>query len=349
LEEGRDVTQKHEGAAHPRYAGCVIDAHCHFDASTRRYVDQLNFAYGLDWSLNLWDVSTPPNSFEKDCAEWRSVRSLRRCYVPNLKVAISPASEKTLAAEMTKARRLGAVGVKVWKELGLWLRDDRDRRVAVDDERLEPLWSWAGALDLPVTIHVGDPPAFFAPMNDENPRVRELRKHPEWWWGGADYPSLRQINEEFEHLVALYPKTKFIGAHFGCFMPSWMEVRRMLDAYPNYYVDTAAAVADLGGGDVDIVRDIFLRHSKRILFGTDLIRTSRFDMPDNDRWRLEEFFGRHWRFFETADVGLEHPLPAQGAWSVAGLDLPNEVLDRLYWSNASMVYGHGSVAVDREG
>jgi hypothetical protein len=147
------------------------------------------------------------------------------------------------------------------------------------------------------------------------------------------------LHEELEILVASHPATRFVGLHFGSFM-TWAEVRRMLDAYPNYHVDTAAAIADMGAGDVTEVRDIVVAHADRVIFGTDLLRTRMIEMPDlgPERWSLGEYFERHWRFFETGESGLEHPMPDQGAWTVTGLDLPAGVLARLYCENARAVF-----------
>jgi hypothetical protein len=133
----------------------------------------------------------------------------------------------------------------------------------------------------------------------------------------------------------------------------WSEVDRMLRDHPNYYVDTATTIADMGRGDAwEAVRAVILAHPERVIFGTDLIRTKVFDLPGPDggwgaaggtdgadrRWDLGEFYARHWRFFETGDPGLAHPLPIQGDWTVTGLDLPHEVLRALYHDNAQRVF-----------
>jgi predicted TIM-barrel fold metal-dependent hydrolase len=319
-------------AEHPRYRGEVVDAHCHYDASTRARVDHVNRVGGLTAAIHLWDCRWPPARFED--AEWRRLEpALLRCHVPDFTAL------ETLERELREAARGGAVGVKVWKNLGLRLRDSSGRRLTVCDPRLEPLWGTAGELDLPIAIHTGDPPAFFAPLTDDNPRIEELRKHPDWWYGGGEFPTLAQLHDELESLVAAHPTTRFVGLHFGCFM-SWAEVRRMLATYPNYHVDTAAAIADMGRGDVGEVRAIVIDFSDRVIFGTDLLRTAVIEMPDLGprRWDLREYFGRHWRFFETGESGLEHPMPDQGAWTVTGLDLPDEVLGRLYCENARAVF-----------
>ena len=318
---------------HPRYRGAVVDAHCHYDATTRERVHDVNRVGGLTAAIHLWDCRWPPARFEDP--EWQRLEpALLRCHVPDFSALYS------LERELREAARAGAVGVKVWKNLGLWLRDTTGRRIAVSDPRLEPLWDTAGELGLPVAIHTGDPPAFFAPLTDDNPRIEELRKRPDWWYGGGEFPSLRRLHEELEVVVARHPVTRFVGVHFGCFM-SWADVRRMLDTYPNYNVDTAAAIADMGAGDVSVVRETLLAHPDRVIFGTDLLRTEEIEMPDlgrEARWSLREYFERHWRFFETAQPGLQHPMPDQGAWTVTGLDLPDDVLARLYVENARAVF-----------
>jgi len=319
-------------AEHPRYRGEVIDAHCHYDASTRARVHHVNRVGGLTAAIHLWDCRWPPARF--DDAEWKRLEpALMRCHVPDF------TGVSCLERELRVAAGHGAVGVKVWKNLGLWLRDTSGRRIAISDPRLERLWATAGELGLPIAIHTGDPPAFFAALTDDNPRIEELRKHPDWWYGGGEFSSLQRLHEELEIVVAAHPATRFVGLHFGCFM-SWADVRRMLATYPNYHVDTAAAIADMGRGDVREVRDIVVDFSDRVIFGTDLLRTEAIEMPDLGprRWDLREYFERHWRFFETGESGLEHPMPDQGAWTVTGLDLPDDVLARLYAENARAVF-----------
>jgi hypothetical protein len=327
-------------SAHPRYRGEVIDAHCHYDDSTRDRVHLVNRVGGLTAAIHLWDCRWPPTRPDVEAAAWAHLEPvLLRCHVPDLSAVGARGFERGIERGLRVAAEHGAVGVKVWKNLGLWLRDASGRRVAVSDPRLKGLWATAGELGLPVAIHTGDPPAFFAPLSDENPRIEELRKHPSWWYGGGGFPSLERLHEELEIVVARHPATRFVGVHFGCFM-SWAEVRRMLATYANYHVDTAAAIADMGAGDVAAVRDIVVTHADRVIFGTDLLRTEAIEMPDlgPDRWALREYFDRHWRFYETSEAGLEHPMPDQGAWTVTGLDLPDDVLARLYVENVRAVF-----------
>lgn len=327
---------------HPRYDGPVIDAHCHYDESTRGRVHAVNTQGGLVAAIHLWDVVWPPADPVVEAASWGALEpALLRCHVPDFSRIGEPSTEVRLESALRAAHAAGVVGIKVWKNLGLWLRDTEGERLAIDDPRLEVLWATAAELGLPVAVHQGDPPAFFAPLNDDNPRIEELRAHPEWWYGGEGFPSLAQIHEELESVISANPATTFVVVHFGCFM-SWPDIRRMLAKYSNYYLDTAAAIADMGvDGAAESARRIIVDNPDRVIFGTDLIRTRPFDMPvaeSGGRWDVASFFDRHWAFFETAEPDLEHPLPAQGNWTVTGLDLPSALLPRLYWQNALAVF-----------
>jgi predicted TIM-barrel fold metal-dependent hydrolase len=80
--------------------------------------------------------------------------------------------------EIAKAKAAGAVGLKILKTLGLYLRDGgpAGKLVRVDDERFDPMWEACGRLGLPVAMHVGDPEAFFSPIDRFNERYEEARR-----------------------------------------------------------------------------------------------------------------------------------------------------------------------------
>lgn len=329
---------------HPRYDGTVIDAHTHFDIASGNLADVILEKTGLGSCVNLWDARWPPLPFGQWSSPWKRMgQKMAVCHVPDLSSVGTANFVSRVTEDLRHAAASGAAGVKVWKNLGLWLRDGSGARVSVDDDRLRVLWETAVEVDLPVAIHVSDPPAFFQPVTSDNERYAELHIHPEWWFGGDEYPALETVHEEFENMVGSNPDTTFIGLHFGCFMP-FEEVARMLSLYDNYLVDTSARVADLGRGDVTGVRKIFDRFPDRIIFGTDLVRVEEFDMPDlgEERDNVANFYALHWRFFETGEKNMPHPLPFQGEWTVTGLDLNQGALELLYKRNAERVYSVAS-------
>jgi predicted TIM-barrel fold metal-dependent hydrolase len=239
------------------------------------------------------------------------------------------------AARLRDAAARGARGLKVWKVLGLRARDPAGRLVAVDDPRLDPLWTAAADLDLPVLIHIADPIAFFEPLDPANERWEELHAHPDWhFWPtrAADepdapgFPPFDELLAGFGRLVARHPRTTFVGAHVGCAAEDLGLVGRLLDENPNLNVDIAARLGELGRQPYS-ARAFFLRYADRILFGVDMA-------PDPDLYAI------HYRFLETLDESFDYGterVPGQGRWQIHGIGLPDEVLRKIYRDNARRV------------
>ena len=74
-----------------------------------------------------------------------------------------PRFQCKMVAQLDDAVRRGARGLKVLKDLGLGVRDKAGNLVAIDDERLDPVWEECGKVGIPVAIHSTDPEAFFTP------------------------------------------------------------------------------------------------------------------------------------------------------------------------------------------
>ena len=109
-----------------------------------------------------------------------------------------------------------------------------------DDPLLAPVWDTAGELRLPVLIHVADPVAFFQPMDRHNERLDELLAHPSISLSSHGVAARERIIDALESVVAAHSKTQFVGAHVGCFAENLPWVSRMLDTYPNFWIDTSA-------------------------------------------------------------------------------------------------------------
>jgi predicted TIM-barrel fold metal-dependent hydrolase len=218
----------------------------------------------------------------------------------------------------------GAVGLKIWKDLGLTLRDANGELLRVDDERLAPLFEKAAELGVPVMFHIADPDAFFLPIDRFNERYEELAAHPDWSWHGSFY-SKEELLTQRDAVFRRHPKTTFIAAHIAEKPENLAYVSALLEANPNLYIDIGARVAELGRQPYT-AREFFIKHADRILFGTDLV-------PEAEMYRL------HWRFLETADEYFAYPSHAsrQGRWQIYGLHLPDDVLRKVYWENASRI------------
>ncbi|HJX07133.1 MAG TPA: amidohydrolase family protein [Actinomycetota bacterium] len=232
-----------------------------------------------------------------------------------------------LGAQIADAFDRGASGLKVWKDLGLHLRDANGQLVMPDDTRLDPVWDAVAAAGRPVTIHVGDPAAFFEPLDERNERLEELLENPDWWFGDRErFPSFDRILDALESLIARRSDVTWIGAHALCAAEDLVWVERMLATYANAYADVAARIAELGRFP-HATRDLIERYPDRFVFGTDAFP------PDRAVYAV------HRRFFETADESFpydadpEEP-PSQGRWTISGLSLSDDALAALYAGTA---------------
>jgi len=324
-----------------------IDVHTHIMPDGIVRAVRLMDEWGIDGAVNLSGMypGPPRNALETQLAaaaqshgriavfanaDFRLVRTTRNY-------------GQAMADQLAESRRLGAIGLKIPKGLGLgYPTPDGKHLLAVDDKGLDPLFEKAGALDMPVAIHIGDPKAFWKPATPDNERWDELRAHPEWSFFRESVPSWQQLYDAFERRVARHPRTKFIAVHFGNDPEDPDNVSRMLDRYPNFYIDTAARIPEMGRHDPVKMRRFFEKYQDRILFGTDtgiggsqeeMMYGSNGELPPT---RADEvrFFTATWRYFETADKQFESPTPIQGRWKIDGIGLPESILRKVYYENA---------------
>ncbi|HEV2576827.1 MAG TPA: amidohydrolase family protein [Acidobacteriaceae bacterium] len=215
----------------------------------------------------------------------------------------------------------GIVGFKIWKDLGLTVRDRTGSLLQVDDQRLAPIFDRCGELGLPVMMHIGDPEAFFLPIDAHNERLEELSAHPDWSFYGATFGKYELLAQR-DRVFKRHPGTTFVAAHIAENSENLENVTAMLDANPNVLVDISARASELGRQPYS-ARRFFLRFADRILFGSDLV-------PDVEMYRL------YYRFLETEDEYFEYPSHAsrQGRWNIYGINLPDDVLQKVYRDNA---------------
>jgi len=239
------------------------------------------------------------------------------------------------ADELGRAKSAGAVGLKVLKVLGLFLREE-GKLVAVDDSRFDPMWEAAGELGLPVFIHTADPDAFFTPIDRHNERWEELAAHPDWSFYGSDFPSKAELIAARDRVIERHPRTNFVCLHVGNQSENLAEVGARLDRFPNMYVETGARLGELGR-QPRASRRFFEAYQDRILFGTDAV-----PLPEGEKYPQQtlvpDMYQRYFRFFETEDEYFDYspaPTPPQGRWKIYGIGLPEAIQRKVYRENAA--------------
>jgi predicted TIM-barrel fold metal-dependent hydrolase len=233
---------------------------------------------------------------------------------------VGPGWAEQAIAQLEADVAAGAVGVgEISKSFGLSIRKADGSRLRIDDPDLDRIWEACARLEIPVFIHTADPPEFFEPVDYTNERWLELSLFQNRQYPPDEYPAFEQLMTERDNLFRRHPDVKFVAAHMGWHTNDLGRLARMLDEMPNLYVEVGAILYDLGR-QPRAAHDFFVRYQDRILFGKDSFQPQEYPY--------------YWRVFETADEYFDYYRDYHAFWKLYGMDLPDEVLRKVYYQNA---------------
>ncbi len=233
---------------------------------------------------------------------------------------VGPGWAERAVAQLEADVAAGAVGIgEIGKGFGQTVRKADGSRLRLDDPDLKPVWDAAARLKLPVFIHTADPPAFYLPHDLANERWLEMALFPGRAIPSDQHPNFEELMTERDNLFRSNPKTTFVAAHMGWHTHDLGRLGKMLDAMPNLYVEMGAVLYDIGR-QPRVARDFFIKYQDRILFGKDSFQP--------------EEYPYYWRVFETRDDYFDYYRPYHAFWKLYGIDLPDEVLKKVYYKNA---------------
>jgi predicted TIM-barrel fold metal-dependent hydrolase len=230
-------------------------------------------------------------------------------------------AEKAVA-DLEQSVKNGAIGLKIYKGLGLRTRKADGTRLKVDDPALKPVWDAAARLDIPVLIHTAEPQEFFSPLDYHNERWLELALFPDRRHYMPGEPAFADLVGERDRMFAANPKTRFINAHFGWYGNDLARAAKLLDTAPNVVMDLSAVLYDFGR-QPRAAREFFVKYQDRVLFGKDSYAPSEFPY--------------YWRVLETADEYFDYYRDYHAFWKLYGMSLPDDVLRKVYYANAQRV------------
>lgn len=232
----------------------------------------------------------------------------------------------------------GAVGCKIWKNIGMAVRRPDGTFLMIDDPLFAPILEYLAKQDQTLLMHMAEPLACWQPLDERSPHYDYYRTHPQWhMYNHPDYPSHSDLIAARDRVVARHPDLRIVGAHLGSLEYDVDEVAARLDAYPNFVVDISARLGDLAMQDSGKVRRFFLDYADRILFGTDVVMRKRPSTLSEDERRaaieaLRDTYELHFAYLES-----DGPLSARGI-ETTGLNLPQSCLKKVYRENALRWY-----------
>lgn len=234
----------------------------------------------------------------------------------------------------------GAVGVKVWKNIGMEFRDKNGNLVMIDDPKLDTIFRYLSDKKIPVMGHLGEPKNCWLPLEEmttnndrhyfsNNPQYH-MYLHPE-------FPSYEDQIAARDHMLEKNPDLIFVGAHLGSLEWSLDELVKRLDKFPNMAVDLAARMGQLYCQtieDREKVRNFFIKYQDRLLYGTDLIDRGEKDAA-GFKERLHQIWFHDWKYFVSEEKMFSNLVDSE----FQGIRLPKAVIDKLYFENARKWFG----------
>jgi len=223
----------------------------------------------------------------------------------------------------------GAVAVKIYKVMGMEMKNKSGQWVMADDPAFQPIYREIAARNRTVVAHLAEPDSCWQTPNPSSPDYAYYKEHPgEYAYAHPDWPSKAIILAARDKLVAENPTLRVVGAHLGSMETNVDDIARRFDRYPNFAVDTAARIPYFMLQPREKVRAFLVKYQDRVLYATDLVVLPRSKTEDT----LAEFrhtYARDWKFFST-DQSVEYM-----GHSYQGLALPRPVLRKIFHDNAA--------------
>lgn len=292
-----------------RYSGPIIDAHCHFTtpAATERII-QAGELYGVTQWVGICRIEEVP-PFRQRFGD----RVAFTIWLDHKQPADAPGFVQT---QLDIVRQTVEAGGRCMK---FWYKPEYNRRSGLffDHPRLDPVFRAIEEAGLPVLVHIADPDVWWR-HRYQDPNEFEAKPF-----------TFRQLTNTLER----FSRLPVLVAHLGGWPENLPFLEDLLNRYPNCHLDTSGTkwiARELSAKPTE-ARGFFIRHADRLLFGSDLVAWEHAD--------FEHHCSRYWVHRHLYEQDFRGPSPiedpdADGPVEVAGLNLPNSVLRRLYLENA---------------
>jgi predicted TIM-barrel fold metal-dependent hydrolase len=329
-----------------------IDVHTHIGSDAPWFRDVLD---SIDQKvLTICTGGTDPERIYKDIDTAQQLLNNHPRYYSwvttfDLTGRDDPGWAENVISQLREDFRAGAVGVKVWKDIGMEITNKEGDCIQIDDSMFEPILSFIAEQGKTLIAHLGEPIDAWMPSNIEGKPQFYWSNHPEYhFWDKPDKPSYSDIMAARDHVLEKHPTLRFVGAHMGSMSYDVNEVIKRLDRYPNFAVEIGGRTRYLMWQARGKVRSFFIQYQDRIMYGTDLsagifdedgspFSNEQINNMKRSYLSRHDFFMRYYASDEifpwANNIRGGKPVP-EAEYTVQGLALPKEVLEKVYYKNA---------------
>jgi predicted TIM-barrel fold metal-dependent hydrolase len=319
-----------------------IDIHCHISVERHAFMEQ-----AVEYNFRILTINTDAyDDLKQTIEEQEKMAILQKNAFPGHLAFVTAFSmvgwdnedwqQKTISS-LEESFRKGAIGVKVWKNIGMVTRDKNGKFIMIDNPKFDPIFDYIEKKGMSVCGHLGEPKNCWLPLDEMtvNNDRKYFKEHPEYhMYLHPDFPSYENQIEAIDNMLKKHPNLRFMGAHLGSLEWSVDELAKHFDMFPNSSVDMAARICHIEKQTEENwqkVHDFFIKYQDRIIYGTD---EGDWIGAEPDPVKLKEdvltVWKRDWKFLTTDE--------RMTSWEVngkfKGLKLPKEVIEKIYYINA---------------
>lgn len=229
----------------------------------------------------------------------------------------------------------GALGVKLWKNIGMVKKNAQGDFVMIDDPGFDRVIQFIIDQDKTILGHLGEPKNCWLPLDQMtvNGDREYFRGHPEYhMFLHPEYPSYEAQVDARDRFLERHPSLRFVGAHLGSLEWNVDELAKRLDQFPNMAVDMAARITHLQFQTVanrERVRQFLIQYQDRLTYGSDL-ELSDAQNPEEARQNLHAVWLADWKYFATDEEMSSGDFESK----FRGLKLPKAVVEKIFYHNA---------------
>ena len=245
-------------------------------------------------------------------------------------------------------RGLGADGVKMIEG-----KAEMRKRLPIpdfDDPVYAPYWEKMADLGMPLIFHVNDPEEFW-----DADKVPDWAREMGWFYGDGSYIDNEDQYRQVLAVLDRHPSLKVAFAHFFFLSAQLDRLADYLDRYPNMHVDLTPGIEMYFNfaREPEKTREFFIKYQDRIIYGTDigaraLLRDREAGIEAEESLaRIEVVRG----FLENdGPFNLTHAGFLFGGREAEfyGINLPEDVLDKIYYQNFERFAGAAPKPLNKE-
>jgi predicted TIM-barrel fold metal-dependent hydrolase len=320
-----------------------IDIHCHVESERPDFMEQ-----AVEDNFKILTINT--DGPEITIEEQQRLANFQRKAFPGRIAYLAAFSmegwdnddwQKKTIDYLEESFKNGAIGIKIWKSIGMVVKDKDGKFVMIDNPKFDPIFDYLEKKGMPVCGHLGEPKNCWLPIEKMtvNNDKKYFKEHPEYhMYLHPEFPSYEEQINARDRMLQKHPDLHFMGAHLGSMEWSVDELAKHFDRFPDMTVDMAARTCHLqqqAQADWQKVHDFFIKYQDRIIYGTDL---GDYHGSGKDAKEMKEkthtVWERDWKFLTTDET--------MTSWEVdggfKGLKLPKEVIEKIYYKNAEKLF-----------